>query len=77
MSTQLAMVYCVRACVLCCCKHAAPSLSTQHPLQLATQSQGFVEAMRRLGFPRVVSLENFRDPNFELVAECLSWLVAR
>lgn len=33
--------------------------------------------MRRLGYPRVLSVENFRQPNFELVAECLHWLVKR
>jgi clusterin-associated protein 1 len=33
--------------------------------------------MRSLGFPRLISMENFRLPNFELVAECLYWLVQR
>jgi clusterin-associated protein 1 len=27
--------------------------------------------MRGLGFPRLISMENFRKPNFELVAEIL------
>ena len=36
-----------------------------------------VEMMRALGYPRVVSLENFRQPNFALVAEMLGWLVKR
>lgn len=33
--------------------------------------------MRGLGYPRLISLENFRNPNFELVADCLYWLVQR
>ena len=37
----------------------------------------FTEVMRSLGFPRLISMENFRLPNFELVAECLYWLVQR
>jgi clusterin-associated protein 1 len=37
----------------------------------------FTEVMRSLGFPRLISMENFRTPNFELVAECLYWLVQR
>lgn len=35
------------------------------------------EMLRSLGFPRQVSVENFRKPNFELVAEILTWLVQR
>ena len=35
------------------------------------------EMMRALGYPRIVSLENFRQPNFGLVAEMLGWLVKR
>ncbi len=30
-----------------------------------------------LGYPRVVSLDNFRSPNFTLVAEVLRWLARR
>jgi len=33
--------------------------------------------LRSLGFPRQVSVENFRQPNFQLVAEILTWLVQR
>ena len=33
--------------------------------------------MRALGYPRLISMENFRGPNFELVADCLYWLVQR
>ncbi|GBF96913.1 hypothetical protein Rsub_09918 [Raphidocelis subcapitata] len=39
--------------------------------------RSFVQAMKSLGYPRVVSLDNFRAPNFELVADCLLWLVHR
>lgn len=33
--------------------------------------------MRSLGYHRLVSMENFRQPNFELVADCLDWLLHR
>lgn len=33
--------------------------------------------MRSLGYPRLISMENFRNPNFELVADCLYWLLQR
>ena len=33
--------------------------------------------MRSLGYPRIVSVENFRNPNFELVTDCLMWLLER
>lgn len=33
--------------------------------------------MRALGYPRLISMENFRTPNFSLVAEVLIWLVQR
>ncbi|KAL2078256.1 hypothetical protein ACEWY4_025941 [Coilia grayii] len=32
---------------------------------------------RALGYPRLISMENFRTPNFPLVAEILIWLVKR
>lgn len=37
----------------------------------------FTEMMRALGYPRLISMENFRTPNFTLVAEILTWLVRR
>lgn len=37
----------------------------------------FSEAMRTLGFPKPISLESFRTPNWELLEECLRWLAAR
>jgi len=33
--------------------------------------------MRVLGYPRLISIANFRVPNFPLVAEILVWLVKR
>ncbi|XP_056270762.1 clusterin-associated protein 1 homolog [Pseudoliparis swirei] len=39
--------------------------------------RSFTETMRALGYPRLVSMENFRTPNFSLVAEILIWLVKR
>ncbi|KZC04552.1 Clusterin-associated protein 1, partial [Dufourea novaeangliae] len=35
----------------------------------------FTEMMRVLGYPRLISIGNFRLPNFPLVAEILVWLV--
>lgn len=40
-------------------------------------SAGFVETMKALGYPRLISLDNFRAPAFELVADCLAWLTHR
>uniref|UniRef100_A0A8C5MPQ4 U1 small nuclear ribonucleoprotein 70 kDa n=1 Tax=Leptobrachium leishanense TaxID=445787 RepID=A0A8C5MPQ4_9ANUR len=37
----------------------------------------FTEMMRALGYPRLISMENFRSPNFPLVSEVLIWLVKR
>eukprot|EP00911_Craspedida_sp_UC1_P002067 UC1_evm1s1596 len=39
--------------------------------------RNFTEMLRSLGFPRQVSIENFRQPNFHLVAEILVWLMHR
>ncbi|CEF70282.1 Clusterin-associated protein 1 [Strongyloides ratti] len=35
------------------------------------------EILRSLGFPRLVSIDNFRNPNFSLLAEILEWLVLK
>ncbi|XP_026179375.1 clusterin-associated protein 1 homolog [Mastacembelus armatus] len=39
--------------------------------------RNFTEMMRALGYSRLISMENFRTPNFTLVAEILIWLVKR
>lgn len=39
--------------------------------------RNFCEIMRSLGYPRLISMENFRKPNFELVADVLYWLTLR
>ncbi|XP_018370011.1 PREDICTED: clusterin-associated protein 1 [Trachymyrmex cornetzi] len=39
--------------------------------------RNFTEMMRVLGYPRLISLANFRMPNFPLVAEIIVWLVKR
>ncbi|XP_032428796.1 clusterin-associated protein 1 homolog isoform X1 [Xiphophorus hellerii] len=39
--------------------------------------KNFTEMMRALGYPRLISMENFTTPNFTLVAEILIWLVRR
>jgi Clusterin-associated protein-1 len=38
---------------------------------------GLCERLRSLGCKQVVSMDNFREPNFELVAELLFWLLRR
>ena len=35
----------------------------------------FTEILRNIGYPGVVSMENFRTPNFELVADVLYWMI--
>lgn len=39
--------------------------------------RNFTETMRCLGYPRLISMENFRTPNFELVSDLLYWLLKR
>jgi len=39
--------------------------------------RNFCEVMRSLGYHRPVSVENFKTPNFELVADLLDWLLHR
>jgi clusterin-associated protein 1 len=39
--------------------------------------RSFTEMMRTLGYPRPISMDNFRTPNFPLVADILFWLVLR
>ncbi|XP_063790862.1 clusterin-associated protein 1 isoform X2 [Pseudophryne corroboree] len=39
--------------------------------------RNFTEMMRALGYPRLISMENFRSPNFLLVSEVLIWLAKR
>ncbi|XP_043985781.1 clusterin-associated protein 1 homolog [Gambusia affinis] len=39
--------------------------------------KNFTEMMRALGYPRLISMENFTTPNFTLVSEILIWLVKR
>ncbi|EGD80220.1 hypothetical protein PTSG_10898 [Salpingoeca rosetta] len=39
--------------------------------------RNFTEMLRTLEFPRLVSIDNFRQPNFPLVAEILIWIIRR
>ncbi|XP_064009256.1 clusterin-associated protein 1 isoform X2 [Pogoniulus pusillus] len=41
------------------------------------ETEDFTEMMRALGYPRLISMENFHTPNFNLVSEVLLWLVRR
>jgi clusterin-associated protein 1 len=51
-------------------------METAHNLACFS-STDFTEMMGFLGYPRHISMENFRVPNFELVADCLHWLITR
>ncbi|KAG6548057.1 hypothetical protein Mapa_010491 [Marchantia paleacea] len=37
----------------------------------------FVSIMKVLGYTHTISMDSFRKPNFELVADCLHWLMMR
>ncbi|KAH7463224.1 hypothetical protein PRIC1_001919 [Phytophthora ramorum] len=39
--------------------------------------RNLTEMMRALGYPRPISMENFRTPNFELVSDLLYWMVKK
>lgn len=39
--------------------------------------RNLTEMMRALGYPRPISMENFRKPNFELVSDMLYWMVKK
>ncbi|OQS06332.1 clusterin-associated protein 1 [Thraustotheca clavata] len=39
--------------------------------------RNLTEMMRALGYPRPVSVENFRTPNFELVSDLLYWMAKK
>ncbi|CAD2217318.1 clusterin associated protein 1 [Angomonas deanei] len=39
--------------------------------------RSFAEAMRILGYPSLISMESFKEPNVELVADCMYWLIMR
>jgi hypothetical protein len=39
--------------------------------------RNFKEIMCALGYPRLISIENFKVPHFELVADILVWLCHR
>eukprot|EP01066_Platyproteum_vivax_P000436 Platyproteum_vivax@DN10481_c0_g1_i1.p1 len=41
------------------------------------ETRRFIELMRVLRYPRIISISNFLSPNFELVAEILDFLVHR
>ncbi|XP_059478392.1 clusterin-associated protein 1 [Neocloeon triangulifer] len=39
--------------------------------------RNFTDMMRTLGYPRFISIESFRQPNFPLVADILVWLLSK
>ena len=39
--------------------------------------RNFKEILTVLGYPRLISIENFKTPHFELVADILIWLCQR
>ena len=52
-------------------------ISSIKKLMSFRELRNFCEQMRALGYPRIVSIENFRRPNFELVADMLYWLAQK
>ncbi|CAF1686641.1 unnamed protein product, partial [Adineta ricciae] len=49
-------------------------LTSKH--RWASDTEGnLCEMTRVLSYPRLISMENFRQPNFRLVAELMAWLV--
>lgn len=49
-----------------------------HPERACTRTHAvYIETMKSLGYPRPISMDGFRSPNFELVADCLQWLIHR
>ena len=49
-----------------------PSRPLSHP-----PLQNFTEILRALGYPRLVAVDNFRQPHFALVADILFWMTTR
>lgn len=41
------------------------------------EARNLCEIMKSLGFSRIISIENFRTPNFKLLAEILYWFIKR
>lgn len=41
------------------------------------ECRNLCEMLRSLNYPRLISLENFVKPNFELVADILYWLAQK
>ncbi len=41
------------------------------------EQRSFCEIMRSLGFNRIISIQNFKLPNFNLLAEILYWFIQR
>ncbi|KAJ3400633.1 Clusterin-associated protein 1, partial [Chytridiales sp. JEL 0842] len=39
--------------------------------------RSFTEKMRALGYSKLISMDSFRTPNFELMADIMSWLIRR
>jgi hypothetical protein len=79
----------VCSCLFRCLLLTVPSLCSLGPFSLSAACRlclavlalplpcpDFTETMKALGYPRLISVENFRTPNFELVADALFWLVS-
>ncbi|CAN8192455.1 unnamed protein product [Coccothraustes coccothraustes] len=56
---------------------AKPLLAVKEEILALPHFSDFTEMMRALGYPRLISMENFHTPNFMLVSEVLLWLVKR
>uniref|UniRef100_H3H271 Tryptophan synthase beta chain-like PALP domain-containing protein n=2 Tax=Phytophthora ramorum TaxID=164328 RepID=H3H271_PHYRM len=53
------------------------SLSEHASTMSFRELRNLTEMMRALGYPRPISMENFRTPNFELVSDLLYWMVKK
>lgn len=69
-----------------CLRHVLPFQNLQNvprspglglKSKVGTWYTEFVTTMKELGYPKLISMESFRTPNFELVAHCLQWLILR
>ena len=56
---------------------ALPALVIPAAAMSFRELRNFKEIMATLGYPRLISIENFKVPHFELVADALEWLCHR
>ena len=52
-------------------------MSTIEPTKTFRTHRMLCHMLRALGYPRIVSLDSFRKPNFKLIADILYWLCVK